>query len=345
MPKRQSEEVKYEDLSTVQKAAIALVAFGPEVSASVLRSMRESELEALTVEIANLRDVPPDVENAVIEDCYNIFMARKYVNQGGIDFALDVLEKVVGAHKAREIMRRVEGSLRTTGFNLLQTIDPKQLASFIQQEHPQTIALILTQLKPDQASSVLSELSPEVQAEVAFRIATMEKISPDVLREIEQALQSHFSGGMGGALDVSGGAKKIAEILNLMDTSAEKNILQSLEAEDADLAGEIKNMMFVFDDLILLDDRSIQRVLKEVETKDLAIALKAATDEVKAKIFTNVSERVGTMIREEMEFMGPMRLSDVEAAQQRIVESVRRLEEEGQIVISGRGGGKEDVIV
>lgn len=343
MPEKR--EITYDELTTTQRAAIALVAFGPEVSAQVLKGMREQELEQLTVEIANLRDVPPHVEEAVIEDCYNIFMARQYVSQGGVDFALDVLEKVVGGQRAREIMKRVEGSLRTTGFNLLQTIDPKQLASFIQQEHPQTIALILTQLKPDQASAVMSELGPEIQSEVALRIATMEKISPEVLREIELTLQNHFSSGMAGALDVSGGAKKIAEILNLLDTSAEKNILQSIEAEDADLAGEIKNMMFVFDDLVLLDDRSIQRVLKEVETKDLAIALKAATDDVKNKIFSNVSERVGTMIREEMEFMGPMRLSDVEAAQQRIVESVRRLEEEGQIVISGRGGGKEDVIV
>lgn len=339
------QEIVYEELSKTQKAAIALVAFGPEVCAQVLRGMREHELEELTIEIANLRDVSPEVENKVIEDCYNIFMARQYVSQGGVDFAMEVLEKVVGGHKAKEIMKRVEGSLRTTGFNLLQTIDPKQLASFIQQEHPQTIALVLTQLKPDQASAVLSEMTPEIQSEVSFRIATMEKISPDVLREIEQTLQTHFASGMSGALDVSGGAKKIAEILNLMETSAEKHIIQSIEAEDTDLAGEIKNMMFVFDDLVLLDDRSIQRVLKEVETKDLSIALKAATDDVKGKIFNNVSDRVGIMIREEMEFMGPMRLSDVEAAQQRVVEAVRRLEEEGQIVVSGRGGGKDDVIV
>jgi len=339
------DNAKLEDLTSTQKAAIALVAFGPEVSAEVLKGMKEHELEALTIEIANLRDVSPEVETAVIEDCYNIFMARQYVSQGGVDFAMDVLQKVVGGARAREIMSRVEGSLRTTGFNLLQTIDPKQLAGYIQQEHPQTIALILTQVRPEQASSVLAELSPEAQSEVSYRIATMEKISPDVLREIEMTLQNHFSSGLGSSLDVSGGAKSIAEILNLMDTSAEKHIIQSIEVEDADLAGEIKNMMFVFDDLILLDDRSIQRVLKEVETKDLSIALKAATDEVKTKIFSNVSERVAVMIREEMEFMGPMRLSDVAAAQQRVVESVRRLEEEGQIVISGRGGGKDDVIV
>ncbi|HQL24479.1 MAG TPA: flagellar motor switch protein FliG, partial [candidate division Zixibacteria bacterium] len=221
---------------------------------------------------------------------------------------------------------------------------PKQLTSFLQNEHPQTISLILTQLSPQHAAAVLSELSPELQGEVALRIAMMEKIAPEILHEIEQTLSGHFDAGAAAQMSASGGAKAIAEILNLIDTTAEKNILQSLEADDPDLAAEVKNMMFVFDDLTLLDDRSIQRLLKEVETKDLAIALKAASDEVKNKIFSNVSERVAVMIREEMEFMGPTRLSDVEAAQGRIVEAVRRLEEEGQIIVSGRGG-KEDIIV
>ncbi|MCH9032323.1 MAG: flagellar motor switch protein FliG [candidate division Zixibacteria bacterium] len=337
--------MKYAELSSIQKAAIALVAFGPVVSASVLRGMRDSDLETLTIEIANLRDVPPDIEEAVLKDCHDIFMARQYVSQGGVDFAMEVLEKAVGPVRAKEIISRVEATIKQTGFTLIQNIDPKQLASYIQQEHPQTIALILTQLPPGQSASVMGEMSPEIQSEVAYRIATMEKITPDILQNIEKTLESHFATGLSRALDVSGGAKKIAEILNFLETSSEKNILQSIEAEDADLSAEIKNMMFVFDDLVLLDDRSIQRVLKEVETKDLSIALKAATDEVKEKIYSNVSERVGHLIKEEMEFMGPMRLSDVEAAQQRMVEVVRRLEEEGQLVISGRGGGKEDVIV
>jgi flagellar motor switch protein FliG len=271
-------------------------------------------------------------------------MARQYISQGGIDFASEILEKAVGAARAREIMQRLESSFKNKGFSLLKDIDPKQLSGFFQNEHPQTTALILTQLAPQQAASVLSELAPELQAEVSLRIATMEKISPEILKEIESTLESHFGTDSGRDLSVSGGAKTIAEILNLIETSAEKNILQSLEAEDADLAAEVKNMMFVFDDLVLLDDRSIQRLLKEVETKDLSTALKAASDEVKNKIFANVSERVAIMIKEEMEFMGPTRLSDVEAAQGRIVETVRRLEEEGQIIVSGRGG-KEDVIV
>ncbi|MEW6413033.1 MAG: flagellar motor switch protein FliG [Candidatus Zixiibacteriota bacterium] len=336
--------MRYEEMTNMQKAAVALVAFGSEVSALVLKGMNEQDLEKVTVEIANLRDVPSEIEEKVIEECHQVFMARQYISQGGVDFAQQILEKAVGAQKAREIMHRLESSIHSKGFSLLKDIDPKQLTSFLQNEHPQTISLILTQLNPQHAAAVLSELAPELQGEVALRIAMMEKIAPEILKEIEQTLEGHFERTAGGEMSSSGGAKAIAEILNLIDTTAEKNILQSLEAEDADLAAEIKNMMFVFDDLVLLDDRSIQRLLKEIETKDIAVALKATTDEVKKKIFANVSERVAVMIQEEMEFMGPTRLSDVEAAQGRIVEAVRRLEEEGQIIISGRGG-KEDIIV
>ncbi|RKX24957.1 MAG: flagellar motor switch protein FliG [Candidatus Zixiibacteriota bacterium] len=334
----------FEEMTPQQKAAVALVAFGTEVSALVLKGMGEAELEKITVEIANLQDVPPDIEKRVIEECHQIFMARQYISQGGVDFANDILQKALGSGKAKEIMKRLESSFKTHGFSLLKDIDPKQLAGFFQNEHPQTTALILTQLNPNQAAAVLSELPPEFQAEVSLRVALMEKISPEILNDIEDTLEEQFGGASEQDLSISGGAKSIAEILNLVDTSAEKNILQSLEAEDPDLAAEVKNMMFVFDDIILLDDRSIQAVLKEVETKDLSVALKAASDEVKTKIFANVSERVSSMIQEEMEFMGPTRLSDVEAAQSRIVEVIRRLEEEGQVMISGRGG-KEDIIV
>ena len=314
----------YESLTPTQKAAVALVAFGAEVSALVLKGLDEKELESITVAIANLRDVPPEIEDRVIEECHEIFMARQYISQGGVDYAQSILEKAVGTSKAKVIMQRLESSFKSSGFSLLKDIDPKQLSSFLQNEHPQTIALILTQLNP--------------------QIAVMEKIAPEILTEIEQTLEGHFERTAGGEMSASGGAKAIAEVLNLIDQSAEKNILQSLEAEDPDLAAEIKNMRFVFDDLILLDDRSIQRLLKEVETKDVAISLKAANDEVKTKLFANVSDRVKVMIEEEMEFMGPTRLSDVEAAQSRIVEIVRRLEEEGQVIISGRGG-KEEIIV
>ena len=331
-------------LTPLQKAAVALVVFGTEVSAEVFKNLNEGEIEKLTVEIANLRDVPPDVEEAVIKECHTIFMAREYVAQGGVDYAREILESALGKQKAGEILKRLEGSLRQTGFSLLRNIDPKQLISFVQNEHPQTIAVLLTQIPSQSAAGVLSELPPELQGEVALRIATMENISPEVLHQMEEELENQFEGASARDLSISGGAKVVADILNLIETSAEKHIIQSLEAEDADLAAQIKNMMFVFEDLVLLDDRSVQRLLKEVETKGLAIALKAASDEIKKKIYSNVSERVATMIKEEMEFLGPMRLSDVEAAQQKVVESIRRLEEEGQLVISGRGG-KDEIIV
>jgi flagellar motor switch protein FliG len=336
--------VRFDELSSTQKAAIALISFGKDVSAEVLKDLNDADLEKLTIEIANMRDVPSEIEDQVIEECHEIYLARQYISQGGIDYARDILEKAVGRTRALSLMTKLESSLITSGFNLLKNIDPKQLVQFIQNEHPQTISLILTQLTPQQSSAIMSELPPELQSEVALRIATMEKISPEILKQIEATLETHFATSAMRDLSVSGGAKAIADILNLVETSAEKHILQTLEAENAELAAEIKNMMFVFDDLVLLDDRSVQRLLKEVETKDLSIALKAASDDVKNKIYTNVSERVSVMIKEEMEFMGPMRLSDVEAAQQRIVETIRRLEEEGQIVISGRGG-KEDIVV
>ena len=314
------------------------------MSSEVLKDLDDRDLERLTIEIANMRDVPSDIEDKVIEECHEIYMARQYISQGGIDYAKDILEKAVGKTRAVSLMNKLESSLVTSGFNLLKNIDPKQLVQFIQNEHPQTISLILTQLTPQQAASIMSELPPELQSEVAIRIATMEKISPEVVKHIESTLEAHFASSSMRDLSVSGGAKAIADILNLVETSAEKHILQTLETENTELAAEIKNMMFVFDDLVLLDDRSVQRLLKEVETKDLSVALKAASNEVKNKIYSNVSERVSMMIKEEMEFMGPMRLSDVESAQQGIVETIRRLEEEGQIVISGRGG-KEDIVV
>lgn len=332
------------ELTPTQKAAVALVVMGREVAAEVVKNLSQREIEKLTVEIANLPEVSPTLEENVIKECHTIFMARQYIAQGGIDYARGLLEEALGKNKAVEILSNLEGSLHKTGFDMLKNIEPRQLTNFIQNEHPQTISLLLTQLTAQHAAAVLSELSAELQAEVTLRLATMEKISPEILHQLEEVLETQFDTSASRDLSVSGGVKTVADILNIIDTTTERRIMKILEAEDAQLANQIKNMMFVFEDLVLLDDRSMQRVLKEVETKDLAVAMKAASEEVKYKIYSNVSERVAVMIREEIEFLGPMRLSDVEGAQQRIVEAVRRLEEEGLIIISGRGG-KEDVIV
>jgi len=337
-------EIDYSEVTGAHKAAILIVTLGADISGKVMQELNEGEIENITVEIANLKDVSPKLEEKVIKEVSELIQAQQYINQGGVEYAKNVLESALGHSKAVEILKRLEGSLKATGFARIKNIDPKQLVNFIQNEHPQTISLILSQLAHGQAAQILSDLEPELQAEVAFRMATMEKISPEIINELEGVLETLFEEVGTRDLSISGGTKTVAEILNLMETSSEKAILESMEAENPELAAEIKNLMFVFEDIILLDDRSIQRVLKDVETKDLAIALKAASDEVKDKIYTNVSERVGAMIQEEIEFMGPMRLSDVESGQQRIVETIRRLQDEGQIIIAGRGG-KEELVV
>ena len=337
-------QADYDELSGAQKAAVLIVGLGTDISGKVLQELNESEIEKITVEIANLKDVAPALEDKVVGEVSELIQAQQYINQGGVEFAKNVLESAVGRSKAVEILKRLEGSLKATGFARIKNIDPKQLVNFIQNEHPQTISLILSQLAHGQSAQILSDLEPELQSEVSLRMATMEKISPEIINELEGVLEGLFEEVGTRDLSISGGTKIVAEILNLMETSAEKAILESMEAENPELAAEIKNLMFVFEDMILLDDRSIQRVLKDVETKDLAIALKAASDEVKEKVYKNVSERVGDMIKEEIEFMGPMRLSDVESAQQRIVEIIRRLQDEGQIIVAGRGG-KEELVV
>jgi len=337
-------QADYDELSGAQKAAVLIVGLGTDISGKVLQELTESEIEKITVEIANLKEVAPKLEEKVVNEVSELIQAQQYINQGGVEYAKNVLESAVGHSKAVEILKRLEGSLKATGFARIKNIDPKQLVNFIQNEHPQTISLILSQLAHGQSAQILSDLEPELQSEVSLRMATMEKISPEIINELEGVLEGLFEEVGTRDLSISGGTKTVAEILNLMETSAEKAILESMEAENPELAAEIKNLMFVFEDMILLDDRSIQRVLKDVETKDLAIALKAASDEVKEKVYKNVSERVGDMIKEEIEFMGPMRLSDVESAQQRIVEIIRRLQDEGQIIVAGRGG-KEELVV
>lgn len=336
--------VAIEDMEPIQKAAVALVVFGKEVAAEVFKNLSENEIERLTVEIANLREVPPELEETVIKECHSIFMARQYVAQGGIDFARGLLEDALGRTRAAEILGRLEGSLERSGFDMLKHIDPRSLHNMIQNEHPQTIALILTQVSPQQAAAVLSDLAPELQGEIVLRLAMMEKIAPETMRQLEEFLDTQFEPTASRDMSVTAGAKTVAEILNIIDTATERRIMKVLETEDEEIANEIKNLMFVFEDLTMLDDRSMQRLLKEVETKELAKAMKTASEDLQHKIFSNVSTRVATMIREEMEFLGPMRLSDVEKSQEAIVAAVRRLEEQGEIVIPGHGG-TQDVFV
>ncbi len=327
-----------------KKAAIVMVALGTDASSEIFKNLEEQDIERLTTEIAQLDDVSSEIREAVLEEFHSMAMAQQYISQGGLDYAREILDRALGPRKAKEILEKVQQSIRTTGFNLLENVDPKQLVNFIQKEHPQTIALLLAHMEPQNAAPIISALPQELQVDVTTRIATMESISPETLDQVEEVLVSQVKSLFGGDVSEIGGVKSVAEMLNSVDRGAEKNILGNLERENPELATEIKNLMFVFEDVMLLDDRSMQRVLKEIDTKELSMALKGASEELQDKFFRNMSSRASEMIREEMEYMGPIRLKDVEEVQQRIVDVVRRLEEDGEIIISGRGGEEEIVV-
>lgn len=332
-----------ENLTGRQKAAILIIAVGAEAASQIFKHLKDKDVERLSVEIAQMTDIPSTIMESIIEEFYQMIMAQEYISQGGLDYAKGVLEKALGPRKAHEIVAKVESAIHVSGFKLLKDVDPNQLMNFIQHEHPQTISLILANLEPSQTASIVSDLPPELQADVAFRIATMGKISPDLLNDIEGVLETQVETVFGQDLSAAGGAKAVAEILNMASRTTERTILSDLEKRNPDLATEIKNLMFTFDDIVLLDNRSIQRVLREIDTKDLSLSLKIADEELKDMIFRNMSERAASLIKEELEFMGPVRLKDVEESQMKIVDIVRSLEEDGEIVISGRGGEEEIV--
>jgi len=343
-PKAAGPKVNIEAIPGPKKAAIVMVALGTSASSEIFKNLDEHEVEQLTTEIARLENISHEIREAVLEEFHNLALAQQYISQGGLDYAREILESALGPRKAKEILDKVQQSIRTTGFNLLENVDPKQLVNFIQKEHPQTIALLLAHMEPQNAAPIISALPQELQVDVATRIATMESISPETLEQVEEVLVGQVKSLFGGDVSEIGGVKAVAEILNNVDRGAEKNILGNLERENPELATEIKNLMFVFEDVLLLDDRSMQRVLKEIDTKELSMALKGASEELQEKFFRNMSSRASEMIKEEMEYMGPIRLKDVEEVQQRIVDVIRRLEEDGEIIISGRGGEEEIVV-
>jgi flagellar motor switch protein FliG len=327
-----------------EKAAILLITLGPEKSAAVFKHLKEEEIETLTLEIANTSLIMPDIKEAVLNEFYQICLAQQYITEGGIQHAKAILERALGESKAFEIISKLTVALKARPFDFIKKADASQILNFIQSEHPQVIALILSYLRPAQASAILIELGPEKQADVARRIALMDRTSPDVIKEVEKALEKKLSSLMMEDYATVGGVDSVVEILNSVDRSTEKNILEILEAEDSDLSEEIRKKMFVFDDIINISGRDIQRVLREgIDNRDLAIALKGASGEVKELIFANMSKRLMAMIEEEMDFMGPVRKSDVEEAQQKIVGIIRRLQDIGEIVVA-RGQG-DDLIV
>ncbi|MCG0274591.1 MAG: flagellar motor switch protein FliG [Thermosediminibacteraceae bacterium] len=330
-------------ISGRQKAAILMVALGPEIASNVYRYLREEEIEQLTIDIASLRKVKDEERREVFKEFYQMLMANDYIAQGGIDYAKEILEKALGTQKAFEIINKLTSSLQVRPFDFVRKADPAQLLNFIQSENSQTIALIMAYLQPEKAALILSSLPPEKQVDIAKRIATMERVSPEVIMEVEKVLERQLSSVVVEDYTNVGGIQAIVNILNGVDRSTEKNIIEALEMENPELAEEIRRRMFVFEDILTLDNRSVQRILREIDNQDLALALKGASDEVKDKIFSNMSKRQAEIIKEDMQYLGPVRLRDVEEAQQKIVNVIRRLEEAGEIIIS-RGGG-DDIIV
>lgn len=326
-----------------QKAAILLITLGPEVSAQIFKHLRDEEIEQLTLEIANVRKVDAAEKESVMSEFHQICLAQEYISQGGISYAKEILEKALGSQKAVDIINRLTATLQVRPFDFARKAEASQIFNFIQNENAQTIALALSYLETEQASTILSSLPQEKQAEVARRVALMDSTSPEVISQVERVLEQKLSSTVTQDYTSAGGIESVVKILNGVDRGTERTILDSLEIQDPELAEEIKKRMFVFEDIVNIDNRSIQRIIRDIDNADLQLALKVASEEVREAIFRNMSKRMADTFKEEMEFMGPVRLRDVEEAQTRIVSTIRRLEESGEIIIA-RGGG-DDIVV
>ncbi|UUZ95728.1 flagellar motor switch protein FliG [Paenibacillus sp. P25] len=336
-------KVQRPGLTGRQKAAILLISLGPEVSAQIFKHLRDEEIEQLTLEIANVRKVDNSEKDAILAEFHQICLAQEFISQGGIAYAKEILEKALGSQKAFDIINRLTATLQVRPFDFARKADPAQILNFIQNENSQTIALVLSYLQPEQASIILSSAPQEKQADVAKRIALMDSTSPEVISQVERVLEQKLSATVTQDYTTAGGISAVVQILNGVDRGTERTILDSLEIQDPELAEEIKKRMFVFEDIVNIDNRSIQRIIRDIENADLQLALKVASEEVREAIFKNMSKRMAETFKEEMEYMGPVRLRDVEEAQTRIVSTIRRLEESGEIIIA-RGGG-DDIIV
>ncbi len=331
------------EMNSREKAAILMISLGPEVAASVYKHLSEEEMEWLTLQISSMKRVDPEDKLVVLDEFHELAMAQNYITQGGIGFAKSVLEKALGEEKAMELIYRLTSTLQVRPFEFARKADPKQLLNFIQNEHPQTIALVLAHLDPAKSGQILSELPAEAQSDVARRIATMDRMNPEIISEVEQILERNLSQAGMQDFAQSGGIEAVVQVLNGVDRTTERTILDTLEIQDPELAEEIKKRMFVFEDIVTLDARAIQRIIREVSNEDLLLALKVSSDDVKDMVYRNMSQRMVESFKEDMEFMGPVRLRDVEEAQSRIVGIIRRLEDMGEIVVARSGG--DDIVV
>lgn len=332
-----------EKMTGRKKAAVLIMSLGPDVSSKVFKHLSDEEIEQLTLEIANMNKVSPELKDEVMSEFHEMALAQDYISRGGIKYAREILEKALGAQKAAAIINRLTASLQVRPFDAIRKTDPAQLLNFIQTEHPQTIALIIAYLQPNQAAAVLSGLKPELQADVAKRVATMDRTSPEVIKDVERILEQKMSTLVINEYATAGGIGSIVNILNMVDRGTEKTIMDELDEGDPELADEIRKRMFVFEDIALLDTRAVQLLNRVTDMKDMSLALKTASEDVKNVIFSNLSKRAAEMLKEDIEFLGPVRLREVEEAQQRIVNEIRRLEEAGEIVTAR--GGEGDIIV
>ncbi len=346
MPRKPNEKLPTDpaELEGTTKAAILLLSVGPERASEVLKQLEAEQVEEVTRELASLGRVPPELGSAVVEEFYSLTIASQYAAEGGLDYAKQILQSSMEGKAAERVLAQIQTQVQKTPFSFLQRAESENLLTFIQDEHPQTIALILCHLPHHKASEILVGLPMAKQLEVIKRMANMEQTNPEVIKEVEKGLESRLANMLLQSMEKTGGVPTVAEILNLADRASEKAILEGLEAEDPDLVEQIRRLMFVFEDINRVNDKGIQAVLKEIDNSELALALKTASEDLKNKIFKNMSERAAQLVKEDMEFMGPVRVSDVEQAQQRIVDTVRRLEEAGDVVIEGRGG-ESDLLV
>ena len=332
-----------DDLDGVTKAAILLLTVNHDAAGALLKELSTDMVEEVTRQLASLGEVPASLAEQVVEEFYSLRMGSEYVKEGGLDYAKMLLKDSLDSKLADKVVQQIQTQVQKTPFSFLQKAESENLLTFIQDEHPQTIALIISHLAHHKAAEILVGLPQQKQIEVVRRVANMEQTNPDVIKEVEAGLESRLSNLLMQSVEKVGGVETVAEVLNLCDRATEKNIMEGIESEDPDLVESIRRLMFVFEDVLKVNDRGIQSVLKEVDNEELCVALRTASDELKEKIFSNMSARAADLVKEDMEYMGPVRLSDVEAAQQRIVDIVRRLEDSGEIIISGRG--EKDVIV
>lgn len=327
-------KISIDRMTNSQKVAALLIVLGPNTASEVLKNIPDEDLiEQITLDIAGLNKVPKEILDDILEEFYSLFQANSYLSHGGMTYARKLLEQAYGGDKAEKVLEKLVATLHSNPFQFFNDADPGQLATSFQNENPQLVALVLAYLKPEKAAAVLNNLTPQLQASVATRIAEMDRTNPEILNEIERIIESKFSSVVSQDFSKAGGIDALANILNRSDRATEKKIMETLETVDLELAERVRELMFVFEDIIKLDDRSIQRVLREVETKELAMALKGANDDVREKIFRNMSERASTILKDDMEYMGPVRAREVQESQTKIVAVIRALEATGEIVL------------